>query len=138
MTRRTRPTASPRQRQLRQRLLEERGRLLRAAQTQRRELQTAAAEEALLSHDAAAASDVSLQGDLAFRLLQLRTEALASVDDALNRLDNQEYGRCVDCSREIPLSRMRAQPFAVRCLTCAEEIEDLALRPAAPRAVHTL
>ncbi len=76
MTRRAKPIASMRQRQLRQWLLEERGRLLRAAQSQRRDLQAAADDEALLSHDAAGASDVNVQGDLAFRLLQLRTEAL--------------------------------------------------------------
>lgn len=137
MTRRAESLESPRQTQLRRWLLEERHRLQHAAQSQRRELQAAAEDEALLSHDAAGASDVSVQSDLAFGLLQLRTEMLSGIDEALERLEREDYGRCMDCSRDIPLSRLRALPFAVRCVTCAEEIEDLAARPT-PSPVHTL
>ncbi|KAB1654067.1 TraR/DksA family transcriptional regulator [Pseudoclavibacter chungangensis] len=42
------------------------------------------------------------------------------VDDALARLDVGTYGVCIDCGRPIPDARLRARPFAVRCVPCAE------------------
>jgi RNA polymerase-binding transcription factor DksA len=35
--------------------------------------------------------------------------------DALQRMRDGEYGRCIDCDREIPIERLRAVPWAERC-----------------------
>ncbi len=49
---------------------------------------------------------------------------LSSVARALEQIKNGTYGVCVTCNEEIPLARLKAQPFADRCIRCAtaEEI----------------
>ena len=42
---------------------------------------------------------------------------------ALKRLDHDLYGLCTDCAEPIPDDRLRAQPFAVRCLGCQTQSE---------------
>jgi RNA polymerase-binding transcription factor DksA len=51
-----------------------------------------------------------------------------NVELALRRLAEGEYGRCIDCGREIPRERLEAVPEAVRC------IEDQARYEATLRA----
>ena len=43
-----------------------------------------------------------------------RDEVLA----ALGRIDENSYGRCVDCGIEIPEGRLDARPDAARCVAC--------------------
>jgi DnaK suppressor protein len=74
-------------------------------------------------HDEIEASDIHLQGDLEFALLQMRVETLARIGQALVRLDAGEYGSCAECDREISARRLRALPFAVRCQPCEEQRE---------------
>ncbi len=65
-------------------------------------------------------SDADIQGDIALSLLQMRTESLARIDEALVRLDAGKYGSCFECETEISERRLRALPFAVRCQACEE------------------
>jgi RNA polymerase-binding transcription factor DksA len=39
-----------------------------------------------------------------------------AVTQALQRLEDGTYGTCVDCGREIPAERLKAQPEAIRCV----------------------
>jgi DnaK suppressor protein len=68
-------------------------------------------------------SDADIQADLDLALLQMRAETLVRINEALGRLDAGEYGSCCECAGEIPERRLRAQPFAVRCLPCEERRE---------------
>jgi DnaK suppressor protein len=43
-----------------------------------------------------------------------RDEVLA----ALSRIDEDSYGKCVDCGQEIPEGRLDARPDAARCVGC--------------------
>ena len=43
-----------------------------------------------------------------------RDEVLA----ALARIENNTYGRCVDCGGDIPEGRLEARPDAARCVGC--------------------
>jgi DnaK suppressor protein len=43
-----------------------------------------------------------------------RDEVLA----ALARIEENTYGRCVDCAGDIPEGRLDARPDAARCVTC--------------------
>jgi RNA polymerase-binding transcription factor DksA len=43
-----------------------------------------------------------------------RDEVLA----ALSRIDEDNYGKCVDCGHEIPEGRLDARPEAARCVGC--------------------
>jgi DnaK suppressor protein len=68
-------------------------------------------------------SDADIQGDLDMALLQMSAETLLRVDEALVRLDAGEYGSCFECGGEIAERRLRALPFAVRCVACEERRE---------------
>ena len=69
-------------------------------------------------------SDADIQGDLELALLQMSAETLTRIDEALVRLDAGEYGSCYECAAEIAERRLRALPFAVRCLACEERREQ--------------
>jgi DnaK suppressor protein len=68
-------------------------------------------------------SDADTQGDLEFALLQMRSETMTRIDEALARLDAGKYGSCFECESEISERRLRALPFAVRCQACEERRE---------------
>jgi DnaK suppressor protein len=69
-------------------------------------------------------SDAILQKDIDLALLQMRAGTLTRIDEALRRLDAGQYGRCFECARAISVARLRAQPFAVRCVECEQNLED--------------
>ena len=56
-------------------------------------------------------------------LMQMKTETLKKIDQAIFRLDEGTYGRCQDCEAEIPPARLRALPFAALCRDCQAEAE---------------
>ena len=57
-------------------------------------------------------------------LMQMKSETLKKIDQALLRLDEGSYGRCQECDAEIPPARLRALPFAALCRDCQEEAES--------------
>lgn len=75
-------------------------------------------------HDEVERSDAGYQGEMDLALLQMRTEAVIRIDEALARLGAGQYGSCVECTEDIPERRLRALPFAVRCQPCEERRED--------------
>lgn len=50
-------------------------------------------------------------------------EQIKEIDEALERIDNGEYGICVECGEEIPEKRLKLIPYAKCCITCKEKIE---------------
>ena len=52
-----------------------------------------------------------------------REEIRDQIEEAVLLLLDGRYGRCMDCRRAIPPGRLRALPFAVRCLACQERFE---------------
>jgi len=73
--------------------------------------------------DAVESSEADIQEDLEFALIQMKSETLNKINDALNRLDQGDYGYCFECGEEIAEKRLRALPFAVRCKDCEEQRE---------------
>lgn len=50
-------------------------------------------------------------------------EEIESVDRALIRIANGDYGRCLQCGKLIPAARLEALPEAETCLDCAKATE---------------
>jgi len=73
--------------------------------------------------DAAEASEADIQDDIEFALIQMKTETLHKIDEALARHAEGTYGFCFECGDEISQRRLRALPFAVRCKDCEEARE---------------
>src|SRR5256886_14137134 len=68
--------------------------------------------------DQGESSEVDIQEDIEFALIQMKSETLNKINEALSRLDHGDYGYCFDCGEEIAEKRLRALPFAVRCKDC--------------------
>ena len=75
--------------------------------------------------DEVESSEADIQDDIEFALLQMKTETLNKVGEALLGLDVGTYGYCDECGEEISEQRLRALPFAVRCKNCEEAREDV-------------
>ena len=75
------------------------------------------------ARDEASLSDAQIQDELELALLQMKSETLTKIDDALDRLDVGDYGVCRECSRAINLQRLQVLPFATRCRQCEEHRE---------------
>ena len=73
--------------------------------------------------DAVESSEADIQDDIEFALIQMKSETLNKINDALSRLEQGDYGNCFECGEEIAEKRLRALPFAVRCKDCEEAKE---------------
>lgn len=73
--------------------------------------------------DAAETSEADIQDEIELALIQMKSETLQKIEEALARLDEQTYGYCFECGDEISERRLRALPFAVRCKDCEEARE---------------
>ena len=78
--------------------------------------------------DAVESSEADIQEDIEFALIQMKSETLNKINDALIRLERGNYGYCFDCGEEIAEKRLRALPFAVRCKDCEEAREAVEQR----------
>jgi DnaK suppressor protein len=58
-------------------------------------------------------------------IMELRNKMRQQIDEALAKLEEGTYGRCADCGAEITEKRLRAVPFARRCVTCQAKQEML-------------
>jgi DnaK suppressor protein len=73
--------------------------------------------------DAVESSEADIQDEIEFALIQMKSETLNKIEDALTRLEQGDYGNCFECGEEIAEKRLRALPFAVRCKDCEEARE---------------
>ena len=73
--------------------------------------------------DTVESAEADIQEDIEFALVQMKSETLNKITDALVRLEQGDYGNCFDCGEEIAEKRLRALPFAVRCKDCEEARE---------------
>ena len=48
---------------------------------------------------------------------------MRQIETALERASSGQLDRCVDCDGEIEYARLRAHPFAMRCVECQEYFE---------------
>jgi len=102
--------------------------------TQRRSLfrQVAQTEDELLWLETDVESEVEERGqeESMVRLLDRldgRAKAeIEAIDRALVKLGTEQYGRCEQCGRAIPQSRLEALPAAVMCMACAQAGEKQA------------
>ena len=51
-------------------------------------------------------------------LSQIDLQELAAVRNARQRIHDEDYGLCVDCTHAIPFARLKVEPQAQRCVVC--------------------
>ena len=54
---------------------------------------------------------------------QRREQMLRQIEAALRRIDEEEYGWCMDCGEPINPRRLEFDPTALRCIDCASKAE---------------
>ena len=68
-----------------------------------------------------------------FALMEMESETLRQIDEAIQRLDDGTYGICSECDHRISEARLKALPFATVCRDCqAQREDDQAARNARP------
>jgi DnaK suppressor protein len=67
--------------------------------------------------------DAIQQQQMAIAGQQQASEILRRIDVALQRIDNGEYGYCLECGESIGFARLQAQAFASMCLQCQSASE---------------
>ena len=48
---------------------------------------------------------------------------LQQIDNCLDRIYQNKYGRCIKCGKEIPQERLEVLPYALMCVNCASAQE---------------
>jgi DnaK suppressor protein len=61
-----------------------------------------------------------------FALMEMESQTLKRIDEALQRLEEGTYGGCVECGERIAEARLKALPFASTCRECQEQREEVA------------
>ena len=57
-------------------------------------------------------------------LTDMETQELSRVSEALRRMDLDRYGLCLECEEPIPFDRLKAEPWALRCIACQASHEQ--------------
>ena len=63
--------------------------------------------------------------DFQLGLLSDGVDVLEMIDEALQRLEDSEYGICLDCGEPIPRKRLEAKPYAKYCTQCKSKREAM-------------
>ena len=69
-------------------------------------------------HDAQAESISVSLSQINRGMLKMHLHDLSNIELALERIENSEYGYCIDCDEPIAKARLDAYPLAKRCIKC--------------------
>ena len=116
------PTAE-RYEELKRMLVERQREIMHEVQGKIRDVRAEGADKDHEVLDPGETSEVDIQEDIEFALIQMKAETLNKINEALARLEEGTYGNCFECGEEIAQPRLRALPFAVRCKDCEEARE---------------
>jgi len=73
-------------------------------------------------HMADMASD-SYERDFAFDLVSNEQELMYKISEALKRIDEDKFGKCLDCGKKISKARLNSIPYAGLCVSCQQKQE---------------
>lgn len=73
-------------------------------------------------HMADMASD-SYDRELSLNIAGEEQEIVYEIDEALKRIEDGKFGRCISCSKKIPQKRLNAVPYAKYCIQCKSKEE---------------
>lgn len=64
-----------------------------------------------------------IEKEMGFLMSSNMINNLKEVEEALERIDRNEYGKCQHCGAEISSKRLDVLPFARFCVPCQESME---------------
>lgn len=62
--------------------------------------------------------------DVAVSAANIEGQELEAIDDALERIERGDFGRCEECGQAIGAKRLEALPCARRCIGCQRALEE--------------
>ena len=68
-----------------------------------------------------AASEINQ--NLVFKLRDRERQLLSKIDEALSRMDEGQFGVCMECEEPIEARRLEARPMSTLCIACKERQE---------------
>ncbi len=107
---------------LKARLLAQRDELLRQNVDHADELKPVELDQARLGR--LSRMDAMQSQALSAELQRRREMDLRRIGDALQRMDDGEYGYCVSCGEPIAPKRLEIEPMTNQCVRCASEAEQ--------------
>jgi DnaK suppressor protein len=122
MARRRGPTKTQ-LRAIRAGLLEERAELLRQVEGLDAEADVNNWREGGFDDDPADAGSASFERETAQSLSNHARRLLVQIDDAVRRIDAENYGSCERCGEIIESERLEALPYARLCMECKRRDE---------------
>ena len=128
--------SEPRFSEIRRVLDQRRRELLRRMAVKRNDVRTGGERSRATMADECAPPD-SLD-DLDTALIEMSSQMLVRIDMAIRRIEQGQYGICVECAGEIAQARLRALPFAMRCRGCEEAHERKRAPAHSGRAVQSV
>ncbi len=82
--------------------------------------------------DSGDVSFVDLLQSVGIKMVDIRQEELIKMDVAERKLKEGTYGICEECGKEISEERLRALPYAVRCVEDEERLEQTKIHGRGP------
>ena len=65
-----------------------------------------------------------MQDELNSQLIEAESRELSAINNAIARHSRGTYGDCEACGKPIPLTRLRAIPYAKDCIDCRRKAES--------------
>lgn len=69
-------------------------------------------------------AEISYTKEFLLSLSDAQRTRLAAIDDALKRIDGDDFGICEDCGKKIAKKRLSAVPWSPHCIECQEKEEQ--------------
>jgi len=68
-------------------------------------------------------AEISYTKEFLLSLSDVERAQLGMIDQALKRLDSEEFGLCEDCGKSIAKKRLDVIPWTPHCITCQKKEE---------------
>ena len=65
----------------------------------------------------------SYDREFSLNIASAEQEVVYEIDEALKRINDGKYGKCVECNKKIPVRRLKALPHAKLCIQCQSKEE---------------
>jgi DnaK suppressor protein len=70
-----------------------------------------------------AAAD-TVQDELNSQLVEVESRELVAIDEAIAKMETGDFGVCEGCNKPIPITRLKAIPYATDCIECRRKAEN--------------
>ncbi|MBN1272127.1 MAG: TraR/DksA family transcriptional regulator [Candidatus Aminicenantes bacterium] len=77
-----------------------------------------------IAQDVGDKAESSYTKEFLLSLSNTERNQLFLIDDALERLEKDDYGNCQSCGNPIGKKRLDAVPWAVNCISCQQKAEE--------------